>query len=85
MPGLLRFRRGLRWAPPLHFGAWRGRPRLNATVPLGAQGIVVLDNARQHALAYHIGFCLMADRAIRRVLQALGVIEDFAFCDHTYD
>ena len=58
---------------------------LRAVDFLGAQGIVVLDNARQHAQAYHIGFCLMADRAIRRVLQALGVIKDFAFCDHTYE
>ena len=52
---------------------------------LGAQGIVVLDNARQHAQAYHIGFCLLADRAVRRLLQALGVIDDFEFCDHNYD
>jgi len=51
---------------------------------LGAQGIVVLDNARQHAQAYHIGFCLVADRAVRRLL-ALGVIEDFEFCDNNYD
>ena len=52
---------------------------------LGAQGIVVLDNARQHAQAYHIGFCLLADRAVRRLLQALGVIHDFEFCDHNYE
>jgi anti-anti-sigma factor len=49
---------------------------------LGAQGIAVLDNARQHAQAYHIGFCLLAGRAIRRLLQALEVIEHFQFCDN---
>ena len=52
---------------------------------LGAQGIVVLDNARQHAEAYHIDFCLMAAGAIRRQLQALGVIEGFKFCDNNYE
>ena len=51
---------------------------------LGAQGIVILDNARQHAEAYHIGFCLIASRAVRRLLQAVGVIEDFEFCDNKY-
>ena len=49
---------------------------------LGAQGLAVLDNARQHAQAYHIGFCLLAGRAIRRLLQALGLIEHYQFCDH---
>jgi anti-sigma B factor antagonist len=49
---------------------------------LGAQGLAVLDNARQHAQAYHIGFCLLANRAIRRLLQALEVIEHFQFCDN---
>lgn len=49
---------------------------------LGAQGIVVLDNARQHAQAYHIGFCLLAGRAVQRLLQDLGLIEDFEFCDN---
>ncbi|MDQ3765649.1 MAG: STAS domain-containing protein [Actinomycetota bacterium] len=58
---------------------------LRAVDFLGAQGIVVLNNARQHAEAYHIGFCLMADRTVRRLLQALGVIEDFTFCGHTYE
>jgi len=52
---------------------------------LGGQGIAVLDNARQHAEAYHIGFCLMGGRVVRRLLQALGVIEDFEFCDNTYE
>jgi len=52
---------------------------------LGAQGIVVLDNARQHAEAYRIDFCLMAAGAIRRQLQALGVIEGFKFCDNNYE
>lgn len=52
---------------------------------LGAQGIVVLDNARQHAEGYHIGFCLIAGRQVRRLLQALGVIDDFQFCENTYD
>ena len=58
---------------------------LRAVDFLGAQGVVVLDNARQHAQAYHIGFCLLADRAVRRLLQALGVIHDFEFCDHNYE
>jgi anti-sigma B factor antagonist len=58
---------------------------LRAVDFLGAQGIVVLENARQHAQAYHIGFCLVANRTVRRLLQALGVIEVFAFCDHTYE
>jgi anti-sigma B factor antagonist len=49
---------------------------------LGAQGIAVLDNARQHAQAYHIGFCLLVGRAIRRLLQALEVIKHFPFCDN---
>ena len=52
---------------------------------LGAQSIVVLNNARQHAEAYHIGFCLIAGGAVRRLLQALGVIEDFQFCDNDYE
>ncbi|MDQ3826764.1 MAG: STAS domain-containing protein [Actinomycetota bacterium] len=52
---------------------------------LGAQGIVVLGNARQHAKAYHIDFCLIAGGAVRRLLQALGVIEDFQFCDNDYE
>lgn len=54
---------------------------LRAVDFLGAQGIVVLDTARQHAHAYGIGFCLIAGRAIRRVLDALRMIESFAFCD----
>jgi anti-sigma B factor antagonist len=52
---------------------------------LGAQSIVVLNNARQHAEAYHIGFCLIAGGAVRRLLRALGVIEDFQFCDNDYE
>ena len=52
---------------------------------LGAQGIAVLDNARQHAQAYQIGFCLLVGRAIQRLLQALEVIEHFQFCDHNYE
>lgn len=51
---------------------------------LGAQGIVVLNNARQHAEAYHISFCLIVDTAVRRIFQTLGVIEDFQFCDNHY-
>jgi anti-anti-sigma factor len=52
---------------------------------LGAQGIAVLDNARQHAQAYHISFCLITGRAIRRLLQALRVIEHFQFCNNMSD
>ena len=56
---------------------------LRAVDFLGAQGITVLDNARQHAQAYHVGFCLVAGRAVRRLLETLGMIDDFAFCDNT--
>jgi anti-anti-sigma factor len=49
---------------------------------IGAQGVMVLENARQHAEAYHIGFCLVAEgRAVLRPLQALGMIESFELCD----
>jgi anti-anti-sigma factor len=49
---------------------------------IGAQGVMVLENARQHAEAYHIGFCLVAEgRAVLRPLQALGMIETFELCD----
>jgi anti-anti-sigma factor len=58
---------------------------LRAVDFLGAQGIAVLDNARQHAQAYHIRFCLIACRAVQRPLHALGLIQDFEFCDNTYD
>ena len=58
---------------------------LRAVDFLGAQGVVVLDNARQHAQAYHIGFCLIAGRAVRRLLQTLAMIEDFTFCDKAYE
>jgi len=58
---------------------------LRAVDFLGAQGIVVLDTARQHAQAYRIGFCLIANRAIRRVLDALGLIETFEFGDDIDD
>jgi anti-anti-sigma regulatory factor len=50
---------------------------------LSTQGIVVLDNARQHAQAYHIGFCLVAGRAVRRLFAQLRVIETFEFCDNS--
>ena len=51
---------------------------------IGAQGVLVLENARQHAEAYHIGFCLVAEsRAVLRPLQALGMIESFELCDGT--
>ena len=58
---------------------------LRAVDFLGAQGIVVLDNARQHAQAYHIGFGLIAGRAVQRLFEALGVIENFEFCDTGYE
>jgi anti-anti-sigma factor len=49
---------------------------------IGAQGFMVLENARQHAEANHIGFCLVAEgRAVLRPLQALGIIESFELCD----
>lgn len=51
---------------------------------IGAQGVMVLENARQHAEAYHIGFCLAAKgRVVLRPLQALGMIESFELCDET--
>lgn len=51
---------------------------------IGAQGVMVLENARQHAEACHIGFCLVAEgRAVLRPLKALGMIESFELCDHT--
>jgi anti-anti-sigma factor len=51
---------------------------------IGAQGVMVLENARQHAEANHIGFCLVAEgRAVLRPLQALGMIETFELCDET--
>ncbi|MDQ3899370.1 MAG: STAS domain-containing protein [Actinomycetota bacterium] len=55
---------------------------LRAVDFLGAQGIVVLDNARQHAQAYHIGFLLIANQAIQRLLQTLGMVKNFEFCDN---
>jgi anti-sigma B factor antagonist len=58
---------------------------LRAVDFLGAQGIVVLDNARQHAQAYNIGFGLIAGRAVQRLFEALGVIENFEFCDAGYE
>jgi anti-sigma B factor antagonist len=58
---------------------------LRAVQFLGAQGIVVLDNARQHAQAYHRGFCLIAGRAVRRLFTELGVIDNFEFCDNSYE
>lgn len=58
---------------------------LRAVDFLGAQGIVVLDTARQHAQAYRIGFCLIANRAIRRILDALVLIQTFTFCDDIND
>jgi len=58
---------------------------LRAVDFLGAQGIVVLNTARQHAQAYRIGFCLIADRAVRRVLQAVGMIGTFEFCEDIND
>ena len=48
---------------------------------LGAQGIVVLDNAHQHVQAYHIGLRLIASKAVQRLLQTLGMVESFKFCD----
>ena len=49
---------------------------------IGAQGVMVLENARQHAEAFDIGFCLVAEgRAALRPLQALGMIESFELCD----
>lgn len=49
---------------------------------IGAQGVMVLENARQHAEANHIGFCLVAEgRAVLRPLQALGMIDSFELCD----
>jgi hypothetical protein len=60
---------------------WWQTPR--AVEFLSTQAIVVLDNARQHAQAYHIGFCLVAGRAVRRLFAQLRVIETFEFCDNS--
>jgi anti-anti-sigma factor len=49
---------------------------------IGAQGVMVLENARQHAAANHVDFCIFAEgRAVLRPLQALGMIESFELCD----
>jgi anti-sigma B factor antagonist len=49
---------------------------------IGAQGVMVLENARQHAEAFHIDFCIVVEgRAVLRPLQALGMIESFELCD----
>lgn len=55
---------------------------LRAVDFLGAQGIVVLNNACQHAQAYHIAFRLIAGKAVQRMLQALGMVKNFEFCDN---
>ena len=55
---------------------------LRAVDFLGAQGIVVLNNACQHAQACHIAFRLIAGKAVQRMLQALGMVKNFEFCDN---
>jgi anti-anti-sigma factor len=50
---------------------------LRAVYFLSRQGIVVLTKARQHADAYQIGFALIANAAIRHLLQPLETVENF--------